>query len=97
MGLQRSATATEIKNLFGSYLGDVLKRREPLFIKKHKKPVAVLVDYKTWTDRTTPGAGRETTWTTRVRRMCERMKRRHPDQKPFSAVELVNSIREEES
>lgn len=66
-------------------------------IKRHKKPVAVLVDYDSWVNRQPAIKKSQTPWTDAVRQFCEKMKKRHPNRPQFSAVEAVKQIREEES
>ncbi|QQR80146.1 MAG: type II toxin-antitoxin system Phd/YefM family antitoxin [Deltaproteobacteria bacterium] len=49
-----TATATDVKNRFGDYLQSVLTKHEPLLIKKHGKPIAVILDYENWKQSTRP-------------------------------------------
>lgn len=95
---KRSAPATEIKNRFGDYLKKVTHQREPLTIEKNGRPVAVLVDSSQWTRLRE--AGEETKhphpWGVSLEKLLDQIEKNHPDTKPFSAVELVRQIREEE-
>ncbi|MBI2082983.1 MAG: type II toxin-antitoxin system Phd/YefM family antitoxin [Deltaproteobacteria bacterium] len=95
---KKSAPATEIKNRFGDYLKKVTHQREPLTIEKNGRPVAVLVDSEQWIrlreaeEETKPPHP----WVVELDRLLDRIKKNHPDAKPFSAVELVRQIRDEE-
>lgn len=87
-----------MKNRFGDYLGEVLKRREPLLIEKRGKPVAVVVDFEQWRSlREGQVSNAEHPWVGACRKLGEEIKREHPKLKSFSAAELVRQLREEES
>lgn len=92
------AAATDVKNHFGDYLGGVIHRREPLLIEKHGKTVAVLIEFGEWQKLNGEKETEKTAdpWVRSYLQFLERMKKNHPDAKPFSAVELIRSIREEE-
>lgn len=92
----KEVSCTDIQNQFGNYLGWVVHRREPLLIEKHGKPVAVLVDYQEWKKMKEGPKTTRTPWCDALDQHLEEMKKKHPNAKPFSAVELVNQIREEE-
>ena len=95
---RKSVAATEMKNRFGDYLGEVLKRREPILIEKRGKPVAVVVDFEQWRYlREGQSSEAEHPWIAACRKLGEEIKREHPQLKPFSAIELVRQLREEES
>lgn len=94
--LFKSIPATDIKNRFGDYLGEVLRKREPILIERHGKPVAVLVDLDQWNHRTfrkPEAAAFKDPWIEGLKKIHQRMKKNVS--KKFSAVELVRQIREE--
>ncbi len=92
----KSVPATKIKNRFGDYLGEVLRKREPILIERHGKPVAVLVDLAQWdhhTSRKTQVSAFTDPWIEDLKKIHRRMEQN--SSKKFSAVELVRQIREE--
>lgn len=92
------AAATDVKNRFGDYLGEVVHGSDPLVIEKHGKPVAVLLSYDDWNLlRSLNGGKVKKDWFEALTEFTENFKRRHPNAKPFSAVELIREIRDEES
>lgn len=93
----KSASATKIKNRFGDYLGEVIYRREPVLIERHGKPVAVIVDFDEWKKLRNKKEKKEHPWIKRLDELNEEYLKNHPDAKPWSAVDLINEIREDES
>lgn len=95
---QYLVSATEIKNRFGDCLARVLESREPLLIKRHGHPVAVLVEYRKW-EIMLKGEKRkeQNSWIVAYKRFLEKSKKWQSKIRPFSAAELVKKIREEES
>lgn len=91
----KSASATEIKNRFGDFLGEVVHGNEPLLIERHGKPVAVIVKFEQWTGREKTREVR-TPWIDACLKLREEIKKNHPKLKPFSAVQLLRQIREDE-
>lgn len=90
----KSANATDVKNRFGDFLGTVIRKREPLVIERHGKPVAVLVRYEEWAGKR-KGPEKKTPWVDSCERLAQDIARTHPS-RSFSAVDLVRAIREEE-
>jgi prevent-host-death family protein len=94
---QKKVRATEIKNRLGDYLGEVIRKKEPLLIEKHGKPAAVVVSADEWRDLEKRGRIRKSTpWIEELRALNEKIARNHPDAKPFSAADLIRQIRDEE-
>jgi prevent-host-death family protein len=93
----RAVPATEIKNRFGDYLGEVVHRREPLVIERHGKPVAVLVGIEEWR-RLQDEEGKRSTvpWVEACMKLAEEIRKKHPRARHTSAVDLVKAVREEE-
>lgn len=92
----KEVSCTDIQNQFGNYLGWVVHRGEPLLIEKHGKPVAVLLNYNEWKKLKEGPAATNTPLTDEIERFAREVARKHPNAKPFSAVDLVNQIRAEE-
>ena len=92
---KKTVVATEIKNRFGEYLGMVVEGEEPLAIERHGKPVAVVVNIDQW-KKLKVVREKSTPWFDALKEMVERIDRNHPDAKPFSAVDLIDRIRDEE-
>lgn len=93
----KSAPATDVKNRFGDYLARVVHRREPLLIEKHGKPVALLVPYEAGDEAPREGRGSSPTpISDALDRLAKEYWKNHPDAKPFSAVDLIHKVREEE-
>ena len=88
-----SASATDIKNRFGDYLQGVLTKHEPLLVQKHGKPVAVILEYTEWKRKNIPP---KESWSEKIEQFAQSLKKRNPKMKKFSAVDLVNQIRESE-
>jgi|GEM_PF-3335371 len=96
--LKKSIPATEMKNRFGDYLGEVLRKHEPIIIEKHGKAVAVLVALTEWDKKTSISSDSEDyedPWIVSLKKIHQRMKKHKPHTKKFSAVELIRQIREE--
>jgi prevent-host-death family protein len=94
---RKTIAATEIKNRFGDYLGEVVRRREPLLIERRGKPVAVIVDFECWkTLKPESGLNNEHPWAAAARKLANDIRREKPGLKPFSAVDTIRQIREEE-
>ena len=85
--------ATDVKNHFGNYLGEVIFGKEPLGVEKHGRPVAVLVRYEDWVGR---GRG-ETPAAQNFLNLVEDLKKNHPKIKYNSSVALMREVREEET
>ncbi|MBI2067590.1 MAG: type II toxin-antitoxin system Phd/YefM family antitoxin [Deltaproteobacteria bacterium] len=92
---RKTVTATEMKNRFGDYLNHVVRKREPVLVEKHGKPVAVIVRFDDWKGLEAKRVEREHPWIRKCRELADRIDKNHPDSKPFSAVDLMQSIREE--
>lgn len=92
---KRVIAATEIKNRFGDYLGEVIHKKGPVLIERHGKPAAVIVEFDQW-KRLREEKNESSPWFESLKELVERIDRNHPDVKPFSAVDLVRQIREEE-
>ena len=92
-------SATEVKNRFGDYLGEVLRKQEPILIERHGKPVAVLVDLAQWERNHTNTLKSltldEDPWVASLKRIHHRIKNRHPHLEKFSPADLMRKIREE--
>lgn len=94
----KTATATDVKNRFGDYLGEILKSHEPLFIEKHGKTVAVLVDVKKWLQKDTPAPGRsKTPWCDGLKALLRKHDRKRRSGKFTSSLDLLREIRDESS
>lgn len=93
---KKSVPATEIKNRFGDYLKQVMKK-EPLLIERHGKPAAVVVSAEEW-QALEKGRERKrsTPWIEELKELTEAIDKKHPEAKPFSAADLIRQIREEE-
>lgn len=89
--------ATEVKNRFGDYLGEVLHKEEPILIERHGRPVAVLVSASQWQEKgREKRVGKEDPWLSNLNDLNDRIAKNHPRAKPWSAVDMIRSIREEE-
>jgi prevent-host-death family protein len=93
--LLKSVSATDIKNRFGDYLGEVIHGNQPLLIERHGKPVAVVVKFEEWT-RNREEKRRDTPWVDACIQLSREIEKERPRSKSFSAVELIRRIREEE-
>lgn len=93
----KSVTATDLKNRLGDYLGEVIHRKEPLMIERHGKPVAVIVDLEQWKTLRPVQEGKtgDHPWIVAAKRLADKIDKKHPVMKPFSAVELIRQIRDE--
>lgn len=93
--LHKTVAATEIKNRFGDYLGEVIHQREPLIIERHGRPVAVLLDYSDWVQG---GAAdkMKTPWSDACEQLVQTLKKSGLKQKANTAVELIHAVRDEE-
>ena len=92
---EKKVTATEIKNRFGDYLGEVVRTRKPLVIERHGKPIAILISLEGWKIEIEKERPYVHPWVRQHEKLIEQIKKNHPDSKPFSAVELVRQIRRE--
>lgn len=86
--------ATDVKNQFGSYLGEVVYGKEPLVVEKYGKPVAVLVRYEDWIEKTQGSPG--SPLLDSFHQLVDDLTKNHPTVKYPSAVELIHRVREEE-
>lgn len=93
---QRKINATEAKNRLGDYIGEVVRKQEPILIERHGKPAAVVVSAEEWNELEKKGGKRSTPWIEELKELTERIDRKHPEAKPFSAVDLIRQIRDEE-
>ena len=94
---KKSVAATEIKNRFGDYLGEVVKTRTPLVIERHGNPVAIMVDMEKWKQmQEKKEEPVDTPWIAELKRVTEEIAKNHPEAKKFSASDLIRQIREEE-
>lgn len=91
----KTVSATEIKNRFGDYLGEVIHGGEPVLVERHGRPVAVLISYKNWIKKEI-GTERENPWFAAYSDLMEKIRRESPSPLKTSAVELVRMVREEE-
>ena len=92
---KKSIPATEIKNRFGDYLGEVIRRQEPVLVERHGKPVAVLVDFEHW--KKMKEEKEESSWIRELSRTLDKIEKKHPHAKKFSSVDLLRQIRDEEA
>lgn len=91
--MHRTVAATEIKNRFGDYLGEVIHQREPLIIERHGRPVAVLLDYSDWVQG---GTSTKTPWADACEQWVKNLKKPGLKQKANAAVDSIRVIRDEE-
>ncbi len=84
--------ATDLKNQFGTYLGEVVFGKEPLVVEKHGKPVAVLVRYEDWVNKE---KGHSPTLNNFLS-LVDALKKNHPIVKYPSSVALIREVRDEE-
>ena len=92
----KGASATEIKNRFGDYLGEVIHGNNPVLIEKHGKPVAVIISYKSWKEEK-EGGDKIDPWINAHRDIMNRIMMRATGHPTEDAVTIINDIREEES
>lgn len=90
----RVASATEVKNRFGDYLGEVIHGDHTVLIEKHGHPVAVLVSYDAWNRKDEDS---KDLWIRSYRQLMEQIKKDKPSKHQTPAVDLINTTREEES
>ncbi len=93
--LHKTVAATEIKNRFGDYLGEVIHQREPLIIERHGRPVAVLLDYSDWVQGVAADQTK-TPWSDACEQLVQTLKKSGPKQQANRAVELIRAVRDEE-
>jgi prevent-host-death family protein len=93
----KTAPATAVKNRFGDYLGEVLETHEPLYIDRHGKTVAVLVDIKRWLQKEALARGSQTPWCDGLKTLLKKARKRRSGGKSASAVDLLRELRDEES
>lgn len=95
----KTVSATEMKNRFGDYLGEVLRKRQPILIERHGKSVAVLIEVEEWEKKNVSLHQKieavEDPWLMSLRKVHKRIEGRHPHLSQFSAVELIHKIRKE--
>lgn len=94
----KTAAATDVKNRFGDYLGEILRSQEPLFIERHGKTVAVLVDVRKWLQTSaTRAAHSKTPWCDGLRKLLKKSRRKDRARKFTRGVDLLRQIRDENS
>ncbi|MDO8644186.1 MAG: type II toxin-antitoxin system Phd/YefM family antitoxin [bacterium] len=96
----KSATASEMKNHFGDFLGEVVHGNRPVLIEKHGKPVAVMISFKEWSEKKTQESEKSAAddpWIKRYRKLMEELKKAGLKKPQYDAVEMVRKIREEET
>lgn len=86
--------ATDLKNRFGNYLGEVVYGKEPLVVEKHGRPVAVLVRYEDWINQ--EKGRQESPALHHFLNLVEELKKNHPTAKYPSSVALMHEVRDEE-
>lgn len=94
--VHKTVAATEIKNRFGDYLGEVIHKREPLIIERHGRPVAVLLDYSDWVQGGSTSDQTKTPWADACEQLVKKLKKTAPKQKSNTAVDLIRAVRDEE-
>lgn len=93
----KTVPATEIKNRFGDYLGEVVHGKRPLLIERHGKPVAVLVKFEEWAREGERGGGEsDTPWSDACEQLAREIAKTQRKEGTFSAVRLLRKIRDEE-
>jgi prevent-host-death family protein len=99
MAEQKGVSATEAKLHFGEILSQCVYGKTPVYIQKHGKPVAVLVNIETWQkekdteERSQSPLQRELKayW-----KSVEEYKRKNPQtRKSPTAVEMIRALRDE--
>lgn len=84
-------SSTEIKNRFGYYLKQALRKRQPVVIEHHGKPTAVLVRMEDWEAAQRPRA-RAATWYDKILALREELPPQQTD-----SVTLLRELRDERS
>ena len=90
----RTIPATDLKNQFGTYLGEVVFGKEPLVVEKHGRPVAVLVRYEDWINK--EKGRQDSPALSHFLNLVETLKQNHPTVKYPSSVDLIREVRDEE-
>lgn len=86
--------ATQAQNQFGSCLKQVIRTGEPLFIEKHGKSVAVLMDYRSWSKLQGEVPDFELKWIASCEKLHEAVSKRNTSQS--CATHVLKQLREEE-
>lgn len=86
-------STTEAQNNFGACLKKVLHTAQPVLVQKHGKPVAVLLDYRSWQTLVAQKPVKEDAWVAKCQKLVARIKRGRGKQ--TSAVELLKELRDE--
>lgn len=87
-------STTQAQNNFGACLKKVLHTAQPVLVKKHGKPVAVLVDYRSWQSLTANHHQETDLWTNACQKLVMGMRRRK-NNKQTPSVELLKQLRDE--
>lgn len=89
-------STTQVQNNFGAYLAQVKRQRQPIFVERHGKPVAVLLGYEAWQELKGEKIPQRSVWVEAARQFSERVAKNHRKSSP-PAVELIRELREENS
>lgn len=90
------ASATDVKNCFGNYLGKVIHGGKAVLIERHGRPVAVLVSYESWTDKELETSNSDP-WFLAHKNITEKIAKDNAKPLKLPADALIRNIREEES
>ena len=86
-------STTEAQNNFGACLKKVMHTAQPVLVEKHGKPVAVLLDYRSWQTLVAHQPAKQDAWVAKCQKLAARIQRRKKAQTP--AVELLKELRNE--
>lgn len=89
----QTVSSTHVQNNFGTFVAQIIKTSQPVFVEKHKHPVLVMISYEMWQNLSTQ-TPTESAWIKKVRQFTAEVKKKFPKQTP--AVDLIRAIREEE-
>lgn len=87
-------SATNLKNRFGDYL-EKARSGEAIFVHKHGKPVAVLLDYSEWKQLHSRDKKAQSSWVQSCKKLSDEILKSGKPQ--TSAVKLIRQLREETS
>lgn len=94
--IEGAVSTTQVQNNFGSYLAQVKRKRQPIFVERHGKPVAVLLGYEAWQELRGEKVPQRSVWVEQARQFSDRVAKHH--RRPsVPAVDLIRELREENS
>ena len=92
-----SVSATDMKNRFGDYLGEIIHRGTAILVEKHGKPVAVMLSIGEWSRLQEEQRRTDSPWIAACKKLADSIRKKHPRGWHTPTVSLVKRVREEET